>query len=452
MFKRYLDSKRHPVSSVRTMLTVSAALIATAYQPALAQSPTPQTSTPQSSERLTEEQLAGIETALEPYVTSGRVSGFVTLVAHKGEIVHFNTMGQRDIDAGAPMTADTIVRIYSMTKPIATTAVMQLIERGKLNLDDPVEKYLPEFADLKVYVSETEDGEIVSVPANRSIMIKDLLTHSAGLTYGIIGKTAVHKKYQAVNYMQLNMPLDEFSNKIAKIPLVAQPGETFNYSVGIDILGRVVEVISGDRLDVYIKKNISQPLGMNDTDFYVPREKLDRFADLYTTDKDGKLLIFDDNETGGLSGKPPQLLLGGGGLVSTASDYYRFSQMILNKGELDGVRILEPSTVEMMTKSHLPAASPDINLGPGLPLKGVGFGYGFAVSENPAPYLLKGTGPGELWWGGFASTLFWIDPKEEIVGILMAQQIPASGAQGMTLELQMKLRQTVYDALAKSKK
>lgn len=447
MFKRPTDSKRRSGGSLRALLTASAILIASAFQPALAQSPASG-----ESERLSKEQLAGIEAVLEPYVSSGTVSGLVTLVAHKGKVVHLGAMGQRDIDAGAPMTPDTIMRIYSMTKPITTVAVMQLIERGKVKLDDPLEKFIPEFSDPKVYVSETEDGTVTTVPANRSITIKDLLTHTSGLTYGIIGKTAVHKQYQAVNYMQLGMPLEEFARKIAKIPLIAQPGETFNYSVSIEILGRVIEIASGQALNEYFKDNISTPLAMKDTDFLVPSDKIDRFSDLYTTNKEGKLVLYDDNETGELSGKLPQLLMGGGGLVSTANDYYRFSQMILNKGELDGVRVLKPETVEMMSKSHLPATAPHINLGPGFVLPGVGFGYGFAVSENPTSFLLKATGPGDLWWGGFSTTLFWIDTKEDIVGILMAQQVPPAEAQGLREELRMKFRQPIYDALNQFKK
>ncbi len=393
---------------------------------------------------LTENKLAELTPTFESYVTSGKLAGVATLVAHKGEIVHTQTIGKRDLGTGDPMTMDTIFRIYSMTKPITSTAVMMLIERGKLNLDDPLEKFIPEFSDPVVFVSETEEG-VVTIPAEKSITIKDLLTHTSGLTYGITGQTSVHKQYPSFSKDLHLSNIEDVSKRIAKIPLVAQPGTDYNYSVSIAILGRVIEVVSGEPLNEFIANHISIPLGMHDTDFYVPKEKLSRYADNYTVGKDGSLLLIDDNEKGEASGKLPKLFIGGGGMASSIMDYYRFCQMILNKGELDGTRILKESTVELMTKNHLPKDFPYITYGT-TELKGVGFGYGFAVVSDPTPTSSPGSA-GELWWGGYASTLFWIDPKEEIAAVLMTQRVPSSPVNSIAMEMRRKFKSIVYDAL-----
>ncbi|TQV74543.1 beta-lactamase family protein [Exilibacterium tricleocarpae] len=397
-----------------------------------------------SKDLLTEKKLAALAPTFESYVTSGKLAGIATLVAHKGQIVHSQTIGKRDLGTGAPMTMDTIFRIYSMTKPITSTAIMILVERGKLDLDDPLEKFIPEFSDPMVFVSETEEG-VVTVPAEKSITIKDLLTHTSGLTYGIAGQTSVHKQYPSFSKDLHVSSIEDVSKKIAEIPLVAQPGTSYNYSVSIAVLGRVIEVVSGEPLNEFIANHISTPLGMHDTDFYVPKEKLGRYADNYTVGEGGSLVLIDDNEKGIASGKLPKLFIGGGGMASSIIDYYRFCQMILNKGELDGMRILKESTVELMTKSHLPSDFPNITYGT-TELKGVGFGYGFAVVEDPAPTSSPGSA-GELWWGGYASTSFWIDPKEKIAAVLMTQRVPSSPVNSIAMEMRRKFQNIVYDAL-----
>ncbi len=395
-----------------------------------------------------DELTTAVRNALEPYVTSGRIPGLVSYVAHSGEVVHELALGVRDVEAAEPMTTDTLARIYSMTKPVTSVAVMMLIERGDLALEDRVDSYLPEFSDPVVFESENADGEMTTVPADRPITIEHLLTHTSGLTYGILGGTEIAKRYNDLNMMQLAMPLDEFSRRVADIPLVGQPGERFNYGVSTAILGRVIEVVSGQSFDQFMADNVTRPLGMNDTAFFAPPEKLDRFAKLYTTGPSGDYLVMDDNKQGVLAGSLPALLLGDGGLVSTAPDFARFCQMILNKGELDGVRLLEQSTVELMTQDHLPASSPYVNFGPLVELTGIGFGYGFAVSGDIAPELRVATGPGDLWWGGYSTTVFWIDPTNDLVCILMGQQVPPAGEEGLRMELQVQLRQAVYGALA----
>lgn len=397
-----------------------------------------------SKKILTKEKLAELTPTFESYVTSGKLAGISTLVAHKGEIVHSQTIGKRDLGTGDPMTMDTIFRIYSMTKPITSTAAMMLIERGKLNLNDPLEMYIPEFSDPVVFVSETEEG-VVTIPAEKSITIKDLLTHTSGLTYGITGQTSVHKQYPSFAKDLHSSSIEDVSKKIAKIPLVTQPGTDYNYSVSIAILGRVIEVVSGEPLNEFIANHISIPLGMIDTDFYVPKEKLSRYADNYTVGDDGSLMLIDDNQKGEASGKLPKLLIGGGGMASSIMDYYRFCQMILNKGELDGTRILKESTVELMTKNQLPNEFPNITYGTS-ELEGVGFGYGFAVVSDPIPTSSPGS-VGELWWGGYASTLFWIDPKEDIAAVLMTQRVPSSPVNSIAMEMRRKFKNVVYGAL-----
>ena len=424
------------ISALAAFLTLACTLTAT-----LAPSPTV-AQTRKDGDRLTHGELAQLDSAFQAYVNTGQLVGLITLVAHQGEIVDLRAFGKREQESHGRMTADTIFRIYSMSKPITSAAVMMLIERGQLKLKDPIAKYLPEFANPRVFVAQTPDG-IVSIPAQNPITVEHLLTHTSGLTYGFAGDSAIHKLYRQAFPRDFNGSLAEFSSTLSTLPLIAQPGLRFNYSNGISLLGRIIEVVSGQPLDKFVKENIADPLGMYDTGFYVPKSKLYRFADNYRIDRTGTLRKADDNLTGRWSATLPKAALGGAGMVSTITDYYRFCQMILDKGTFEDVQILRSDTVSDMTKNHLPSDNPTIELSRST--KATGFGYGFAVIEDPEEEGVPGS-PGELYWGGAATTLFWIDPKEDIVGILMTQRVPAEPLAG---ELRHKFKTIVYDALQK---
>lgn len=417
----------------RTAL-VLATLIATAL-PAAAQ-------TRKDGDRLTRGELAQMDPTFQSYINTGRLVGVITLVAHQGQIVDLRAFGKREQESDGRMTADTIFRIYSMSKPITSAAAMILVERGQLKLNDPIAEYLPEFAAPKVFVAQTPDG-IVSIPAQNPITIEQLLTHTSGLTYGFAGDGPVQKLYRDAFPRDFNGTLADFAKTLGTLPLIAQPGLRFNYSSGISLLGRIIEIASGQPLDTFIQENISNPLGMYDTGFYVPKSKLYRFADNYRADQTGTLNKADDNLTGRWSGTPPKAPLGGAGMVSTITDYYRFCQMILDKGTFEGNRLLKSGTVSDMTKNHLPSDNPTIRLSRST--KATGFGYGFAVIEDPVTEGVPGS-PGELYWGGAAGTLFWIDPEEDLIGILMTQRVPAEPLAG---ELRHKFKTIVYDALQK---
>jgi CubicO group peptidase (beta-lactamase class C family) len=313
------------------------------------------------------------------------------------------------------MKADTIFRIYSMSKPITTVAAMMLFEENKLGLDDPVSKYIPEMKNLRVYVGPKDE----TVPALREITIRDLMRHTAGFTYGAFSDTPVDHMYRQQKVLDRNMPLQEFVAKLAKIPLVYQPGTRFHYSVAVDVLGRVVEVVSGKTLDVFFNERIFKPLDMVDTAFYVPASKVDRFATNYGP---GLVMIDDPSKSPYL--KPPKFFSGGGGLVSTARDYARFCQMMLDGGTLEGTRLLQSETVQMMTRNQLPSHALPMAMPAGAPTdKGLGFGLGFAVRmaadpKNPA------SPAGEYFWGGAASTGFSICPKNDTVVVALTQFMP----------------------------
>lgn len=393
-----------------------------------------------SGDRLTSKQLAALGPTLQQYVDKGHFVGLVSLIAHQGEIVHLRKFGKRDLSTGEPMTADTIFRIYSMTKPLTSTATMILVQQGKLNLDDPVSKYIPEMGNVEVFVADTDEG-MISIPAQSPITIRQLLTHTSGLTAEIMGESSVHKRYKQIARFGYNGDLKQYVNELSEIPLIAQPGMRFNYSMSMEVLGRVIEVISGQTLDAFVKTNITKPLGMHDTDYYVPQEKLHRFADNYRIGASGRLELYDDNMTGYWSGKKPKLLVAGAGMVSTPTDYFRFCQMILNEGHLNRqVRLLTPATVQMMKQNQLPEHIPYLE---SLNVKGVGFGFGFGIVQDPIAHGETGS-VGEMYWGGSASTTFWIDPQEQIIGIVMAQVYPPSPVLG---ELRQKVKTIVYDAL-----
>lgn len=375
---------------------------------------------------LSREGLDQIDATLQQFVDEQRVAGVVVLIASRGKVAYFETFGMQDVEAGKPMEKDTIFRIFSMTKPITSVAVMMLHEEGRFDLDDPVSKYIPQLGGLEVGVEgkdpDTGEKTFTTVPAERDMTVRDLLRHTAGLTYGFFARSKVDQMYLQAGVMGRAKTIEDMVEELGKLPLKHQPGSVWDYSVACDVLGRFVEVVSGKPFDKFLEERIFKPLGMNDTAFYVPEAKKDRFAAVYTLGKDKKIEPSTSRSSRDFL-TPPTFLSGGGGLVSTTADYYRFCQMLLNNGELDGVRLLKPETVELMTADHL-GDTPKAPIGVALGMTNNGFGLGFRVTKasGQARYGSEGT----FSWGGAASTIFWIDPKTEIVGIFMVQISPSN--------------------------
>ena len=370
------------------------------------------------------ERLARLADGMKSLVEQGRLAGVVTMVARHGKVVEFEAAGKRSIAADLPMQKDSIFRIYSMSKPITGVAMMILFEEGKWQLNDPVAKYIPEFAKLKVYSTDA-NGNVVMKDQNHPVTMRELMSHSGGFTYGFFSQTAVDKLQIEADLLNPNNTLDEFIKRVAKLPLNAQPGTEWHYSISVDIQGYIVQKLSGMPFEDFLDKRIFKPLGMSDTGFYVPKEKLGRFAEFYSYDNDGKLHAVGVRE--GLNhdfAAKPALSSGGGGLVSTATDYMRFCQMLLNGGQLDGVRILSPLTVELMRTNVLAPSVPIL-------APGAGFGLDFAIYTDPVAaggYY----GKGSYWWGGAAGTWFWIDPVNDLIVVGMIQQAAGTGAAAVT--------------------
>jgi CubicO group peptidase (beta-lactamase class C family) len=399
--------------------TVLASLAAILIQPALsATHDLPSASA--ESEGMSAERLGQLRSGMKELVDQGRLAGVVTMVSRHGKVVEFDAAGKRDIAANAPMQKDSIFRIYSMSKPITGVAMMMLFEEGKWQLNDPVAKYIPEFAKLKVYGTDANNNVVMKDQAH-PVTMRELMSHSGGFTYGFFSNTAVDKLQLEADLLNPNNTLDEFIKRVAKLPLNSQPGSEWHYSISVDIQGYIVQKLSGMPFEEFLEKRIFKPLGMIDTAFYVPKEKLNRFAEFYSYDKDGKLQAVGVKE--GLNhdfAAKPALSSGGGGLVSTASDYMRFCQMLLNGGQLDGVRILSPLTVELMRTNVLAPSVPIL-------APGAGFGLDFAIYTDPVAaggYY----GKGSFWWGGAAGTWFWIDPVNDLIVLGMIQQAAGTGA------------------------
>lgn len=393
---------------------------------------------------LSSERLDRITKAMEEDVSNGEVVGALALVARNGKIAYLEHRGVADAAKKIPMTDDTIFRIYSMSKPITSVAVMILYEEGHFFLDDPVSNFIPELGGLSVIDPDSVESsgpafnipdesavdnpqrvatpaDLKTVPARRDMTIRDLLRHTSGLTYGFFGNSAIDQLYQKNGILFADRDLAHMVEKLGDIPLLHQPGEVWHYSASTDVLGRLVEVVSGQPFDDFLEERIFTPLGMVDTGFYVPQSKMDRFAELYAPDDDGLIpaaAMISRNFV-----NDPSFFSGGGGLVSTANDYYRFCQMMLNGGELDGKRILSRKTIELMTANHLHGIENSMEDG------GYGFGLGFAVAEDVGkigqPFTV-----GEYNWGGAAGTKFWIDPDEEFIGVYMVQILPHIGRFG----------------------
>ena len=365
------------------------------------------------------ERLKRIDDLVARKLESGELVGAVSLVARRGEIVHFNAAGYADAEAKTAMQRDTIFRIFSMTKAITTTAAMMLYEEGHYQLFDPVEKYLPELAGVKVYV-ETDDGNGRLEEPRRPMTIADLMMHTSGMTYGIFGDSEVDKKVRAANLLDRNSTTREMVEKLGKLPLFAHPGEHWQYGVSTDVLGELVTRVSGKTLDEFFAERIFKPLEMVDTGFSLPEEKLDRFPVNYRWALDGKREIAEAAATSTYLKKKP-FLSGGGGLLGSTTDYLKFCQMILNDGEFDGQRLLSPKSVQLMGSNHIrDHVMPESGVRLG---DGNGFGLGFRVRLDVPDTRQLGS-PGTISWGGVASTMYFIDPKEELIGLIMTQKLP----------------------------
>ncbi len=362
---------------------------------------------------LSAEKLADLRPAFQKIVDDSTIAGGVAVIARHGKVAYLTSFGYRDLASKTPMTEDTIFAIASMSKPITCTAVMTLVEQGKLGLDDPVAKYLPELKDLRVLGDAKDDTEtdVATVPAKRPITVRDLLTHTSGLSYSGLGlsNSRMERAYDRAGVESPKLKtIAEQVGRLAKVPLAHQPGERWTYGLNHDVLGRVIEVVSGQGLDKYLQEHILTPLDMRDTAFFVPHARRDRVATIYRS------------EGGALTALPKNygsetFFSGGGGLCSTARDYTRFAQMLLNGGVLDGIRILKPETIAMMTTNQIGKLS-------AFTVK-YGLGFGLVLTRGPddgKPVLDR------YFWGGYYSTNFWIDPRHDLVAVIMTQVLPTN--------------------------
>jgi CubicO group peptidase (beta-lactamase class C family) len=392
---------------------------------------------------MSSERLKRLTETFKAEIGKGTMPGAVLLVARRGKVAYYEAMGVRDPQTNDAMPADAIFWLASMTKPLVSVATMMLVEEGRLALTDPVSQYLPEFKGTQVGVERKDaNGQTVLAlePAKREMTIQDLMRHTAGLTYGQFGeKTLVKREYDKAEIGSPELTAPEFIARLAKLPLAHQPGSTWEYSVAIDVLGRVLEVIHGQDLDTVLRERISKPLGLRDTGFSVPPAHHSRIAAPFIDKATGRRLFTRDVSV------PPKRFGGGGGMVGTASDYVRFCQMLLNGGQLNGVRLLSKNTVALMTSNHLPEniayVTPFFLHGPAMPspAAGQGWGLGFVVRTEQGKNPLHGS-VGEYYWVGAGGTAFWIDPKEQLIAVMMVQA-PAQQ------RLRALMRQLVHQAI-----
>lgn len=382
--------------------------------------------------------IAELEQHFQKYVDDKKLAGLTTLIAREGRLIHLKSYGVMDTKSAKPMRNDAVFRVYSMTKPVTGVAMMMLWEEGKFKLDDPVSKYLPEFKDQKVFVGLADDGKFLTEPAKREVTIRDLMRHTSGLTYGLFGDTPVDRAYRGAGMFEEDVNLEEMVKRLGKQPLLFQPGDAWVYSLATDVQGRLVEVLSGQSLDAFFETRIFKPLGMKDTGFQVRKDQRDRFVELYAIEKDKGLTAYRGDMFVDFT-KKPTMLSGGGGLVSTTLDYYRFAQMVANGGVLGKVRLLKQNTVDLMRQDQLPDNLAGIAGGK----QGLGFGLNFAVVKDVEKTGGAGR-KGEYFWGGMANTLFWIDPQEKLVVMMMTNILPSG-----LYPLRRDMRQYVYDALLK---
>jgi CubicO group peptidase (beta-lactamase class C family) len=395
---------------------------------------------------MSRERLARIDRFLQSrYIDTGRLPGALTLVARRGEVAHVSALGLADVERRTPLREDTIFRIYSMTKPLTSVAFMMLVEEGRVALDDPVERFIPAWRDLGVFVAG-QPGAWVTRRPDRPMQIVDLLRHTSGLTYGFQYRSTVDRAYRksGIGEMGGKLSLEGMIDKLAGAPLEFSPGEAWNYSVSTDVLGYLIQVISGQPYPDFLRARLIEPLGMVDTDFHVPAEKAHRLAACYNRARGDRLELQDDPETSAYLA-PPAFYSGGGGLVSTAADYLKFCQMLLGGGAAGGVRYLSRKTLAFMTLNHLPGGRDLTELSRSMFSEatnaGIGFGLGFAVNTDLAKNLIAGS-VGEYYWGGAASTAFWVDPSEDLTVVFMTQLMPSS-----SYPVRRELRTLVYAAI-----
>jgi len=382
--------------------------------------------------------LERIAPLLQSYVDAGKLPGLLAVVARHGKVAYVASAGTGDSARPAP-SRDAVFRLFSLTKPITSTAVMQLYERGKLRLDDPVSKYIPSFARVKVFAGGSAAQPQLRDPA-RPITVADLLTHTSGLTYGLFGNTPVDSIYTRAQFFGPGWTTTKLADSLAQLPLLFSPGEKWNYSFSTDVLGRVIEVASGTTLDRFLDSALFRPLRMSMTGFRATPAMLARVIPVFTRMPDGKLqamapLLTPDYTT------PGELLSGGGGLLSTAGDYLRFAQMLLNRGQLDGRRVLKPETVDLMLRNHVPAALLPLTIDPNWPPGPSGFAYGGAVRLD-GDTSVAGS-PGTFRWAGYATTFYWIDPKNDLIAMVWTQYMPVMESWALDAEFQ----RLVYAAL-----
>jgi len=383
----------------------------------------------------------------ERYVDAGRYPCAQFLLARGGEVVHQTVLGQQDPERGVALAEDTVFRLYSMTKPVTCVALLTLVEEGLIALDDPVSKHIPEWADLGVFSAGV--GPYLTTAPSRPMQVVDLMRHTSGLTYGFQNRSNVDAAYRKLKLAEQHgeTDLEGMIQQLAKLPLEFSPGEAWNYSVSTDVVGYLVQKIAGKPLDQALQERIFDPLKMVDTGFFVREDQRSRFAACYNALPGGKTKLQDDAQKSPYLA-PPKLLSGGGGLVGTAADYLRFANMLGGGGEFEGARILAPKTVQLMASNHLPGGKDLTELSRSLFSEstnaGVGFGLGVAVVFD-APQTLVPCSDGEFYWGGAASTAFWVDPLEEVTAVFMTQLLPSS-----SYPVRRELRTLVYSALMDS--
>jgi CubicO group peptidase (beta-lactamase class C family) len=395
----------------------------------------------------------------ERYIEAGRFPGTQLMVYRRGQLVHNSSLGLADIERKVAVKDDTIYRIYSMTKPVTSIAFMMLVEEGRVALDEPVHKYIPEWKNLGVFQAGVWPAFLTRAPS-QPMRIIDLMRHTSGLTYGFQQRGNIDAAYRELKVGEVEKAgtLQSMIADLTKIPLEFSPGEAWNYSVSTDVIGYLIGLISGKPFEQFLQERIFDPLGMKDTGFFVPAEKAPRLAACYSaspqgamtfhaTDRKGGLTLQDDPATSSFL-SPPSFISGGGGLCSTSADYLTFCRALLNGGELDGVRLVGPKTLQLMTSNHLPDGKTLPELSRSLfseaTYHGIGFGLGFSVTLDPARTLIPGSA-GEYAWGGAATTSFWIDPVEELIAIFMTQVLPSTAT-----PIRRELRTMIYSAITDS--
>jgi CubicO group peptidase (beta-lactamase class C family) len=417
--RRLQDAKRTTGWALSALLAALAAVSLAEFRAVSAADAVRDLATaPAESVGVSTPRLRRIDEAMKRAVDEKRIAGIVTLLTRHGKVVHFNAVGQKDVRKSDPIQRDSIFRIYSMTKPVTGAAMMMLYEEGKWRLEDPVSRHIPEFAKLQVYTGANPDGTPTVEPARRSMTMRELMTHTAGLGYILSRNNPVDRMYLDARVLNAGAPLQTMIDGLAKLPLASQPGTRWAYSIAVDVQGHLVEKLSGQKFDEFLRTRLFDPLGMKDTAFYVPKEKLARLALVHTDAKGGGLAIDENRPDPAVAPLGPS---GGGGLFSTAMDYARFTEMLLNGGQLNGVRVLAPRTVEMMRTNYV---NPE-------PLKTMGAGTGWSLGFQVVTDAAAAGEPysnGSYHWYGIAGTWFWIDPVEDFafIGMLQHQNLGAA--------------------------